>query len=177
MTETERVLAGRKAVDDYRAAHAELHHEVQEGEVLPIDHSQIMDTLLSELRALGFNSIDEFMEFSKKANVEVVKEVFVLEGKCDGCKGRPIGCADFCREEFVPLEEGDEENPLGRKFDLTRAATFPKEGRGVFAAVKKFKEYYEPYHPAKKGMIYPMFPTCSINVKIIKDAKIDTYWE
>lgn len=59
--EKARVLAGRKAVEAYRTAHANLHSKPWTKSV-PQKHTPLLNTLLAGLKELGFKSVEGFYE-------------------------------------------------------------------------------------------------------------------
>ena len=64
-----RVLSGRQAVDAYRLAHGTLHAQPWHRGI-PDDHTPLLNTLLNELRQLGFNSLEEFFDASEELNIK-----------------------------------------------------------------------------------------------------------
>jgi hypothetical protein len=59
LTETEKILAGRNAVDDYRAAHA-LLHENPKGKDIAAEHEKLMRTMEADLKTEGFETLASF---------------------------------------------------------------------------------------------------------------------
>ena len=64
MLNKEKTLAGRKAIDAYRTAHAALYstgwHKGR-----PEDHTPLLNIMLGALKGQGFNTIQEFFNASK----------------------------------------------------------------------------------------------------------------
>jgi hypothetical protein len=157
MTDIERLLAGRKLVDDYRAAHASTgEHET--------------DKLISGLKELGFASIEEFFKFNRRMGQEDAKRCTRRVGVCDFCVGRTPGCVKACYEKFS--EPSKEPTPTGRTplkpsedlEDWTRAALYHWEWhRSIFPT-------------RKKGVVTPMIPNCSIKNIMVEDPAFDWYW-
>lgn len=63
MADKQKILAGRKAVDAYRIAHTKLYYEPHAD--IPKAHTPLLEKMLSALKKLGFNSLDEFFIASK----------------------------------------------------------------------------------------------------------------
>ena len=63
------ILAGRKAVDAYREAHAKLHSKPWHRGI-PEEHTPLLNNLSAKLRGQGFNSLDEFFDASDLLNVQ-----------------------------------------------------------------------------------------------------------
>lgn len=66
-----RVLVGRRAVDAYRRAHAELRSKPWHRGI-PEEHTPLLNSLLSKLREQGFNSVREFFDASNELNIQEV---------------------------------------------------------------------------------------------------------
>lgn len=64
-----RVLDGRLAVDNYRLAHAQLH-SIGWHKGIPEEHTPLLNTLVAELKAHGFISLQEFFDASEELNIE-----------------------------------------------------------------------------------------------------------
>lgn len=69
MVDKVRILAGREAVDEYRAAHTELHSMPWHRGV-PEEHTPLLDNLLVKLEGQGLNSLDEFFTTSEELNIQ-----------------------------------------------------------------------------------------------------------
>jgi hypothetical protein len=156
MAETERLLAGRKLVDEYRATHASTgEHEI--------------DKLISGLRELGFNSIEELFKFNKEMAQADAKRCIRHVGTCDFCVGRTPGCVKACYEKQtevseVPTPTG--RTPLKPSQNLENWTTTARGNR----------EYYKSIWPRKKGQVTPMIPNCSIESHVVQDPAFDWYW-
>jgi hypothetical protein len=72
MTDIEKLLAGRKIIDDYRAASIQRRDESAE--------------LPGRLQAIGFASITDFYNFNDTMCLEAIKNLPIF-GNCDLCKG------------------------------------------------------------------------------------------
>lgn len=167
MIDIEKLLAGRKAIEDYREAHSKLHlgRVKADGTIIPPEnvsarHAPLLDKMLSRLKALGFNSIDEFMEANDKAVLEDMKRCVKHEGKCDLCPGRVRGCDTPCYEERT--QGGN-------------VALVPSVERGI-PFLMRFKDYYATLPPRKKGRRVPLVPNCSITNVTIEDPSLDWEW-
>ena len=63
------ILAGRTAVDAYRADHAKLYSKPWH-KGIPEEHTPLLDNLLADLKGQGFTSLDEFFDASELLNIE-----------------------------------------------------------------------------------------------------------
>lgn len=64
----DRVELGRRAVSDYRAAHAQLHAQGYHPQVHD-DHTLLLDRMKAELEGQGFSSPDGFFSTSEELNI------------------------------------------------------------------------------------------------------------
>lgn len=64
-----RILAGRKAVDDYRLAHSQLHAKPWH-KGIPEEHTPPLDTLLVEFSEQGFGALQDFFAASEELKAE-----------------------------------------------------------------------------------------------------------
>jgi len=64
-----RVLSGRQAVDAYRLAHGTLYAQPWHRGI-PDEHTPLLNTLLNELKQLGFNSLEGFFDASEEINIQ-----------------------------------------------------------------------------------------------------------
>jgi hypothetical protein len=65
----EKVELGRRAVDDYRAAHAQLHAQSYYPQIHD-DHTPLLNRMQAELNELGFDSPDESFNASQELNLK-----------------------------------------------------------------------------------------------------------
>ena len=65
----DRVELGRQAVNDYRAAHAQLHAQSYYPQIHD-EHTPLLNTIKAELKKQGFSSPDEFFSASEELNLE-----------------------------------------------------------------------------------------------------------
>lgn len=71
-----RVLAGRKAIEAYRASHSMLYTGgYYKG--ISDDHTPLLNILKEQLAKCGFNSLQEFFDASEELNIQELG----LEGK------------------------------------------------------------------------------------------------
>ena len=94
------IIKGRGAVDAYRAAHAQLH-SAKWHKGLPEEHTPLLNTMLSELKKQGFNSIDEFFK---------IEHQFVLTQGVLNLAGKEIRLIDMSAEsyfDFLALIEAE----------------------------------------------------------------------
>jgi hypothetical protein len=64
----DRVELGRKAVSDYRTAHAQLHAQSYHPQIHD-DHTPLLEKLKGDLKEPGFTTLDEFFTQSEKLNI------------------------------------------------------------------------------------------------------------
>ena len=95
MIDKYKILAGRKAVDTYRAAHA-LLHSTKWHKGVPEAHTPLLNTMLAELKKQGFNSLDEFYKANETVCYSELKRCYTPVGVCDACEGRTLSCLDKC---------------------------------------------------------------------------------
>jgi len=69
LTPEDKILAGRKAVEAYRTAHAGLHSKGWHQGVSE-EHIPLLNGLLVKLKEQGFNSLDEFFITSEELNIQ-----------------------------------------------------------------------------------------------------------
>ena len=67
MPTKKQVLAGRKAVDAYRMAHAALHKKPYYRKVHE-DHTPLLNIMLGAFKGQGFSSLQEFFDASDELN-------------------------------------------------------------------------------------------------------------
>lgn len=65
----ENILAGRNAVDAYRADHARLHDKPWHRGI-PEEHTPLLNELLAEIKKQGLTSLDEFFDASEELNMQ-----------------------------------------------------------------------------------------------------------
>lgn len=65
MADKEKILAGRKAVDAYRTAHAKLYDKPWHRGI-PEAHTPLLNIMLKAFKGLGFNTIQEFFDASEE---------------------------------------------------------------------------------------------------------------
>jgi hypothetical protein len=65
----ENIIAGRNAVDAYRADHAKLYDKPWHRGI-PQEHTPLLNNLLAELKGQGFDSLDQFFEASQEQNMQ-----------------------------------------------------------------------------------------------------------
>jgi len=118
----DRLLAGRKIVDAYRAVAAEYREKAS----ISIDSKLSADIATTkeayqareeatkkmnkELAKLGFDSVDAFSKFNDSLNMEAFKDCRPIKGTCDLCKGydKEPPCKTFykaaaCINSFTPV--------------------------------------------------------------------------
>lgn len=59
-----KILAGRKAVEAYRTAHAQMHSKPWHRGI-PEEHTPLLNIMLKAFKGLGFNTIQEFFDASE----------------------------------------------------------------------------------------------------------------
>jgi hypothetical protein len=65
----ENILAGRSAVDTYRADHAKLYDKPWHRGI-PEEHTPLLNNLLADLKGRGFTLLDEFFDASEELNIQ-----------------------------------------------------------------------------------------------------------
>lgn len=78
----EDILAGRTAVDAYRAGHARLYDKPWH-KGIPQEHTPLLNELLAKLQEQGLTSLDEFFAASDELNI---KELGFTDGADFGNK-------------------------------------------------------------------------------------------
>jgi len=68
---SDKVELGRRAVNAYRAAHAQLHTKTWYPQIHD-DHTPLLERLKDDLKAQGFNSLDEFWDASDDLNIKEI---------------------------------------------------------------------------------------------------------
>ena len=165
MVDKEKILAGRKVVDAYRIDRS------NPSTPLPtVSSDLLLDKLISDLRELGFNSIDEFFEANEKASIEERNRCARFEGVCDYCEGRKKGCLTTCYERAT---KPDAKSPTGR----TALVAGVRGDKSIIATHHYWRDYYRSLGIMKKGMVYPIIPGCSIRTRIIEEPKLDWHWK
>lgn len=173
--DVERLLAGRKAIEEYQIAHAELHHKVQGGKILPIDHSEIMDKMVSGLEALGFESQDAFRDYNGLAcGLERVR-CYRAEGTCDGCEGRERGCEPGCIEAMAYFDSKSKTYDT-QKGDREKRATIEQQSSDGTLTLEKLKSYGTDFFIWRK---FPgnVPPGCSHRYVQVVEPRFDIYWQ
>ena len=66
---SDKVELGRRAVDNYRAAHARLHAGDQYPQIHD-DHTPLLEKLVSDLKEQDFNSLTEFFGTSEEQHIK-----------------------------------------------------------------------------------------------------------
>ena len=64
MVDTQKIIAGRNAVEAYRTAHSALHRQSWRRTV-PEEHTPLLNIMLGAFKGLGFNTIQEFFDASE----------------------------------------------------------------------------------------------------------------
>jgi len=64
-----RALSGRQAVEAYRLAHRTLYAQPWHRGI-PDEHTPLLNTLLNELKQLGFDSLEGFFDASEEINIQ-----------------------------------------------------------------------------------------------------------
>lgn len=154
----ENILAGRKAVDAYREAHAKLHNKPWHRGI-PEEHTPLLDKLRANLKGLGFDSLDGFFDANDELNHQIMNECYRLEGICDGCLDREAGCEPACFQREKVWNEA-----------LKRYILPPE-----VTTLEQVLEYYilKYGQPDSEGKV---IPNCKLRLKIVKQPRIDWRW-
>lgn len=156
----DKILAGRKAVEEYRAAHVELH-EMESG---VYDHESLIAQLIEKLKELGFNSIEEFAKASNQANLEVLASSIIRMNSCDQCPGKEAPCVATC---WAQAHES--------KYNPDRVESEYEDGRAkrLMHSIHWWHDHWAPHLPLRLGDEFPMLPGCNIILKVIKEPELD----
>lgn len=170
-----KILAGRKAIEDYGKAHNELH-SVSWTPSVPDAHTPLLEKMLTALKGLGFNSLDEFYEANKEANSEALLTWAENEGNCDYCVGRQRVCVPTCYDKVsIPLSKTDAPTPTGKK-DMIKEI-LPRNRDVRLQAISLWGDYYRgKMATASVGDTFPIFPGCSIFRRVKAKPEIDFLW-
>lgn len=170
----EKLLAGRKAVDDYREAHVKLHSEHPEGNVSE-EHTPLLEKMLLELKALGFESQDAFRDFNGLSCGREMLRCYKLEGTCDGCVGRERGCYPGCIEESSYFSS--KSKTLDReKSTRENRANIDKELSSGTLTLDKIKGPARTYFCSWRKFPGNVPPNCSIRYVKVAEPQFDIYW-
>jgi len=174
MVSKEELLAGRKAVDDYLEAHSQLHQPIKDGKALAVDHSEIMEKMLSELKAQGFESQDAFRDANGLACGLERMRCYKMEGTCDGCKGRERGCDPSCIEE-IPYFDSQSKTLNAQKSSREHRADIEQKLSDGTLTLEKLKGYGTHFFTWRK---FPdnVPPNCSIKYVKVAEPRFDIYW-
>lgn len=69
MIDKEKILAGRKAVDEYREAHRILHSKPWHKGISE-EHNPLLEKQMAEFKKQGFNTIQGFFDASELLNIQ-----------------------------------------------------------------------------------------------------------
>lgn len=91
------ILDGRKVVDAYRLAHAQLYTFATSRLTIPQEHSPLIQKMQDGLRALGFASEDDFREANNELCAKDMgyKSMANFEAHCTGAEVDPL-MDEFC---------------------------------------------------------------------------------
>ena len=91
------VIAGRQAVEEYRAVRKWQHDNLSG--IAVSDNKAAFEDMMNTLGGLGFASISDFFKVNREACIAEVERCYRLIGGCDGCAGRDRGCLNVCFAE------------------------------------------------------------------------------
>ena len=162
-----KILAGRKAVEEYREAHDKLHLKPWHRGV-PEEHTPLVEALVNKLKEAGFDSLDGFFEANKQANQEVLASSIIRLSSCDQCPGKEAVCVGTC---WADAHEA--------KYKPDRIEPEYEAGRvkRLKASIKYWPDHWAPHLPLRLGDEFPMLPGCSIIVKVVKEPETDWTWK
>ena len=88
---SDKVELGRRAVNAYRAAHAQLHTKTWYPQIHD-DHTPLLERLKDDLKEQNFNSLDEFWDASEELNIKELgfKDKADFETKATGTDWRAL---------------------------------------------------------------------------------------
>jgi hypothetical protein len=153
MNNLEKLLAGRKLIDDHYAA----------------DYHPLKKTnFIADLQVLGFHSKQDFLAFNDAMCLaEVKKCIEYLPDECDHCKNR------FVRPQCVqPINDcgwyaqQSAEGTIKIKPDITRAVEHNKQWKA--STPKSLTQ--------KVGDVLPILPGCNIKYRIKKAYAFEVMW-
>lgn len=171
--DVERVLAGRKAIDEYHVAHAELHSEHPEGGVSE-EHTPLLEKMLSALKEQGFESQDAFRDANGLVCGLEMLRCYKREGTCDGCKGRERGCYPDCIEKSSYFDSKSKVFDI-RKSDREKRTKIGQQVSDGTLTLEKLKSYGVEF------FIWRNFPgngppNCSHKWVKVAEPRFDIYW-
>jgi len=156
-----KIVAGRKAVEEYREAHTKLYEKKADR----YEHAPLAAQLVAKLADLGFQGIDGFFEANEQANIEALSEAVIKTKYCDGCPGkRKKACVAGCYNKAMEERKG----PAGV---LERA-----RARRLMNAKNYAPAHWAKHLPLKVGDEFSMYPDCNIMLKVVKEPEIDWQW-
>ena len=165
---TDRVIAARKVIDDYREAHTQISG-LPRTAVFANDHTAIQDELQAGLSKLGFETVDQFAEANKQVAMEDFNRCVRFVGECDFCKGRERGCLPKCYEKFT---DPDSTTETGR----TKLDTQKLKDDDKVTSMDYWRDEFAKRTPAVKGRVTEMIPGCSIETHIVETPRLTFDW-
>lgn len=161
MSDVERLLDGRKLVDDYRAVHSSTgEHEV--------------DKLISGLKEIGFASISEFFSYNEKRCIQQRMRCYKVVVPCDGCQSRKRGCYPDCIEKrdkhYSPSTKTINPSNTQRKDDI---------GRRIADGTMTLEELKANHNDFHLWRNFPnnVPPGCVSRYGKVAEPEFDIFWE
>jgi hypothetical protein len=163
--EKQKLLEGRKLIEDYRTRHADLSHFKISNLDLQDKQEKLIQELFRSLDILGFKSPSEFEKFNSDMCYEEFKRCYKRVGECDGCRGRKRGCLTSCYEGYSKRETGKTSDKLD---DETKQKLY----------VKGAKEAFD----TKQVMYWKLYPGfvphgCSVKFEKMSEPEFDFKWD
>lgn len=152
----EKILAGRRLIDDNMAARA-LDTEV--------GHQSIIKKLEADVKALGFRSIDDVFVVSYSATVADVSACLKRVSQCDNCQGRTKMCHPGCFAN-------------ARKLKGKSLSEFSNQDPDrILHCMNYWKDHWAPHLPLRVGDVFPQLPGCSKLLEVVKEPELDWTWD
>lgn len=155
--DVEKILAGRKAVEEYREAHAKLH----EVESDVYDHGPLIAQLTAKLKELGYSSLEDLVKASNQANLEVLASSVVRMNYCDSCPGKERACVPSCNDRGL------------ESWKYSDAALAESRAKRLIHSIHWWHEHWVPHLPLRLGDTFPMLPGCNVIMKVVKEPELD----
>ena len=157
MTDVERLLAGRKLIEEYQAtASSTGKYEVNK--------------LSLGLKEFGFDSIDTFYKFNEKSCYLERIRCYKTAVGCDGCPDRPRTCYPGCIEKYPAFK------PASKSLDTNELRTIIL--KRITDGTVTFEELRTVYSGFQKWRLFPnhVSANCTIRYEKIAELEFDVCW-
>jgi hypothetical protein len=164
-----KLLLGRLAVEYYQ-----LHQAGADPASVSDEQEKLVQKLISELKNLGWSSIQDFYDSNERACYSEHVRCFkiVWEEWCDECLGRKRGCYPTCRKIEIDIW-GKEWNGLESNFTFKR-----KKGLSADLDLLTLAEARSLCDLRFVWRNFPnnKAPNCSIKYDKVDEPRFDIYW-